>query len=250
MTKFNPVKIIALGLITASLSACGTASRLKDIGKAPALSAIENPTASAGYRPVQMPMPTPRQAIFSDNSLWRTGSRSFFKDQRARQRGDILTVLVDVTDSAEVQNTTKRSRAASEDLGTVGSVGAKVLNVIGAGSVANPGSLVDMTSSNSTQGEGSINRRESLTTKVAAVVTQVLPNGNLVIEGRQEIRVNFEVRELIVAGIVRPADISARNTISSTKIAEARISYGGRGQISDVQQPRYGQQVLDVLLPF
>ena len=99
-------------------------------------------------------------------------------------------------------------------------------------------------------GKGSVNRQENLQTSVAAVVTQMLPNGNLVVEGKQEIRVNFEIRELIVAGIVRPEDIQSDNTINSSKIAQARIAYGGRGQITDVQQPRYGQQVMDVLLPF
>ena len=113
-----------------------------------------------------------------------------------------------------------------------------------------PGRLLTVDSTAASDGKGSVQRQEALQTSVAAVVTQVLPNGNLVVEGKQEIRVNYEVRELIVAGIVRPEDIQSDNTIDSSKIAQARIAYGGRGQISDVQQPRYGQQVLDVLLPF
>ena len=113
-----------------------------------------------------------------------------------------------------------------------------------------PSKALSIDSASSAVGNGEVDREEEITSTIAAVVTQVLPNGNLVIEGRQEMRVNFEIRELIVAGIIRPEDISNENTIPHTQIAEARISYGGRGQLSDVQQPRYGQQVLDILLPF
>jgi flagellar L-ring protein precursor FlgH len=219
--------------------------RLRSIGETPALSAIENPTTQAGYKPVQMPMPAPQVASYNPNSLWRNGSRAFFKDQRAHQIGDILTVKVRVTDRAEIENATRRTRSAREDSGIDDFLGKDQL--IG---VPVPGRLLSADSNASTTGQGSVNRSEELRTNVAAVVTQVLPNGNLVVEGRQEMRVNFEVRELIVAGIVRPEDIESDNTIESTKIAQARIAYGGRGQITDVQQPRYGQQVLDVLLPF
>ena len=113
-----------------------------------------------------------------------------------------------------------------------------------------PTRILTADSNSSGDGKGSINRSEALQTNVAAVVTQVLPNGNLVVEGKQEIRVNFEIRELIVAGIVRPEDIQSDNTIDSTKIAQARIAYGGRGQITDVQQDPYGQQLMQILLPF
>jgi flagellar L-ring protein precursor FlgH len=118
------------------------------------------------------------------------------------------------------------------------------------GSTALPGRLITADSTATSDGKGTIQRQESLTTNIAAVVTQILPNGNMVVEGKQEIRVNFEKRQLIVAGIVRPEDIQSDNTIDSSKIAEARIAYGGQGQITNIQQPPYGQQVMDVLLPF
>lgn len=236
-----------LALVTA-LGGCSSIERLSAIGEKPALSAIENPTAQPGYKPVQMPMPTPQAASYSPNSLWRNGSRAFFKDQRARQVGDILTVSVNITDKATFDNETKRSRTNKEDSGITDFAGAKLLS--GSAALVMPGKILTADSTAQSDGKGSVNRQEALQTNVAAVVTQILPNGNLVVEGRQEIRVNFEVRELIVAGIVRPEDIQSDNTIDSTKIAQARIAYGGRGQITDVQQPRYGQQVLDVLLPF
>lgn len=244
----GPLAVIAALALASLAGGCAAVDRIASIGQPPVLNAISNPTAQPGYKPVQMPMPAPQPAIYNPNSLWRNGSRAFFKDQRAHQVGDILTVAVNITDKAKYENETSRSRSGNENSG--------VSNFIGANTIANPakavlpGRILTADSSGASDGKGTIDRKEQLQTNVAAVVTQVLPNGNLVVEGRQEIRVNFEVRELIVGGIVRPEDIRSDNTIDSTKIAEARIAYGGRGQITDVQQPRYGQQLLDVVLPF
>lgn len=247
-TRFGKLLLCATTALT--LGACGAADRLKNLGAAPQLSAIQDPTAQPGYKPVRLPMPQPAPANFQGNSLWRQGSRAFFKDQRAHQVGDIVTVRVRITDKANIDNTTQRSRKNTENLGIKGLFGleTQVTKVLPEGT--NASGLVDMGSGTSSQGAGSVRRQEQLVTNVAAVVTQLLPNGNLVIEGKQEIRVNFEVREMIVAGVIRPEDIEADNMIDSQKIAEARIAYGGRGQITDVQQPRYGQQAMDILLPF
>nr|WP_320141575.1 flagellar basal body L-ring protein FlgH [uncultured Cohaesibacter sp.] len=242
--------ILTVCLMASALSACGAGERLKNIGKAPALAAIDNPTTQKGYKPVQMPMPTVEPAAYSPNSLWQTGSRKFFKDQRANKVGDILTVEVSITDSAKIDNKTSRSRSGSDNVGLTGSVGSVLGSALSGINEIDATNLANASSTSSSEGAGAIDRSEAITTSVAAVVLQVLPNGNLVIEGRQEIRVNFEVREILVAGIVRPEDIASDNTIESEKIAEARIAYGGRGQLSDVQQPRYGQQVMDVILPF
>ncbi len=249
VTRFSPTPVVLLVASLATLlGGCSAMDRLKNIGEQPKLSSIENPTAQPGYKPVQMPMPTPQPAVYNPNSLWRNGSRAFFKDQRAMQVGDLMTVKVKISDNATIANETQRSRASKEDSGLTDFAGSKLLS--GKAAQVLPGRILTADSTSSTDNKGSVNRQEALLTNVAAVVTQVLPNGNLVVEGKQEIRVNFEIRELIVAGIVRPEDIESDNTIDSTKIAQARIAYGGRGQITDVQQPRYGQQVLDVLLPF
>src|SRR5438045_4223835 len=238
----------ALLAVAAGISGCSSIDRLSQIGEKPKLTEIENPTTQPGYKPVLMPMPKPEQASYNANSLWRNGSRAFFRDQRAARVGDIMTVTVNITDKAKIANQTQRSRTNKEDSGITDFIGSKTLGA--QAKKVLPGRILTADSTASSDGKGSVARQEALQTNVAAVVTQVLPNGNLVVEGKQEIRVNFEIRELIVAGIVRPEDIQSDNTIDSTKIAEARIAYGGRGQITDVQQPRYGQQVLDVLLPF
>ena len=246
VSKLSRHAVLA-ALAASLLSGCAALDRIKDIGQQPSLSSVDNPTSRPGYKPVQMPMPAAQPASYNPNSLWRNGSRAFFKDQRAHQIGDILTVKVNITDKAIIDNETKRSRDAKDDSGVDNFFGKQKLPIM---NTPVPTRIFTSDSTTSTDGKGSVNRSEALTTNVAGVVTQVLPNGNLVIEGKQEIRVNFEIRELIVAGIVRPEDIESDNTIDSTKIAQARIAYGGRGQITDMQQNRYGEQLFDVLLPF
>jgi flagellar L-ring protein precursor FlgH len=217
-------------------------------GQQPPLSPMTDPTTKPGYKPVQMPMPTPQPASYNPNSLWRNGSRAFFKDQRAHQIGDILTVKVNINDTAEFQDQTQVSRSTTED--------SAITNFLGANTIVNPskavlpGALLTANGNTQMNGTGTINRQDQLLTNVAAVVTQVLPNGNLVIEGKQEIRLNSEMRELLVAGIARPEDIDSDNTITLPKIAEARVAYGGKGTLSNIQQPPWGQQVTNVLLPF
>src|ERR1700753_225904 len=227
---------------------CSSIDRLSQIGGKPKAASMDDPTAAPADKPVQMPMPKPEAVSYNANSLWRNGSRSFFKDQRAHQIGDLLPVTVTITDQANFANETQRSRTATEDSGITNFLGSALLS--GNAAKVLPGRILTADGTSASDGKGSIQRNETLQTNVAAVVTQLLPNGNMVFEGRQEIRVNMEMRELIVAGIVRPEDIQSDNTIDSSKIAQARIAYGGHGQITDGQQARYGQQVMDVLLPF
>jgi len=183
-------------------------------------------------------------------SLWTAGRRSLLGDRRAMARGDILTVVIAIDEEASISNETSRRRNGSENLQISQLFGLPQRIDENLPGDASLGDAVSLNSDSSSGGDGSVRRQEELTLRVAATVTQVLPNGILRIQGTQEVRVNFELRELLVSGFVRPEDISRQNEITYDKIASARISYGGRGQITDVQQPRYGQQVLDMILPF
>ncbi|MBL4721283.1 MAG: flagellar basal body L-ring protein FlgH [Alphaproteobacteria bacterium] len=250
VAKKTGLLFISMIITAALLSGCNALNRLSDVGKPPNLASIENPVTRPDYRPVTMPMPAPVKPHKSPNSLWRTGSRAFFKDLRASQIGDIVTVIINVDDQAEIENETTRTRTTSEDASVPSLLGYQAaLNAVLPEAVA-AASLLDIDSSTSNTGTGSIERDETIELQVAAVVTQILPNGNLVLHGRQEIRVNFEVREIQVVGVIRPEDITNQNNITHEKIAELRVSYGGRGHISDFQQPRYGTQIIDIIFPF
>lgn len=247
MTLRNLFSVLFIAL---SLGACSSFDRLKSIGEAPALAPTELPVQMMAAREVALPMPDRELSPRNANSLWRPGARAFFKDQRARRAGDIVTIVIDIDDSARLDNRTERSRANGEsaELPAFGGLEQKLADILPDG--ANPSQLVDLSSDSTSRGEGSVDRREDVELTIAAIVTQVLPNGNLVVAGKQEVRVNYELRELTVTGIIRPEDISNANRINHTQIAEARISYGGRGQLTDVQQARYGQQLYDILFPF
>jgi flagellar L-ring protein precursor FlgH len=264
-TLWHP--LLALVLL-ATTAACGsTLERLGNVGQAPRLSNIEDLAAPSregslaqqmnddlrgaqGVQGLQGASFAGPSAGVQQTSLFRTGSKAFFRDQRASRIGDILTVRINISDRAQVGNTTTRTRANSEQAGLPNFLGLESQLSRVLPNAVNPSNLINGTSQSSSTGNGQVQRSEVVDLTVAAIVTGVLPNGNLVVRGRQEVRVNFEVRELIIAGVVRPEDITRDNTVQHTQIAEARISYGGRGQLTDVQQARIGQQVYDALFPF
>jgi flagellar L-ring protein precursor FlgH len=183
-------------------------------------------------------------------SLWRQGSKTFFRDQRARGVGDLLTVAVNLQEQAEFANQTNLSRSTAN--------GMTIPNLAGVGTLIgrlvpglkNVDPTIATTGNDSTQGQGDIKRSENIIVNVAATVVQVLPNKNMEISGSQEIRLNNELRQLQIRGMVRPEDIRSDNTIASEKIAEARIAYGGRGVSSDLQRPTWGQDVIKRIAPF
>jgi flagellar L-ring protein precursor FlgH len=186
----------------------------------------------------------------SPNSLWRSGARTFFHDQRARQVGDILTVDITIADNAAVSNETNRTRASSATAGAPHLFGlestlGKILPSSSSGA-----NLIGLSGTDASDGKGVITRSENINLTVAAVVTAVLPNGNMVIQGRQEVTTNNEMRELTISGIVRPEDISSSNKINHTQIAEARIVYGGKGDISRIQKAPAAQALVEAYSPF
>ena len=234
---------------TLALGACSTAI---EAVRGPELAPIGYPAALVPTSQAYLPTPEQQQAdrAASANSLWRTGARTFFGDQRARRIGDIVTVNIDIDDRAQTQNSTNRSRSNDMNAGVSNFFGLE--NALGQAFPGgfDPEKLIGLGGEVNASGSGSVNRAERVNLTIAAVVTGVMANGNLVIQGRQEVRTNREVRELTVAGIVRPEDISSGNTIAHTQIAEARISYGGRGDISRVQATPAAQSLVERFSPF
>lgn len=249
--RITNTALLLTGTILALSGCASTLDKLEQVGKPPPLTKVVNPTVQPDYEPLSWPLPenapAPKQYA---NSLWQPGSRAFFRDQRAARVGDILKVNIRIQDRAELDNETDRDRTGTDSIQapTVFGLENKIFKALPG--VANPANLASITTNGTHRGTGAIRREETIETQVAALITQVLPNGNFAIHGSQEIRVNNEIREVSVRGVVRPQDINSANIIDSSQIAQARIVYGGRGQISDVQQPRWGSQVIEVISPF
>lgn len=240
-----------LALLTSALSlALFGCARLDHVGRAPTFSETQESPEHYAMLDPGIPVAAPSGVTTEQASLWEGGRASLFGDRRAASRGDILTVVIEIDDKAEISNSSSRSRNSDESLSVPQLLGIPQRTEEQFPVDFSLSDAVRLDSSSSSGGDGSVRRKEKLTLRVAATIVNLLPNGVLEIEGSQEVRVNFELRELLVTGFVRPEDISRQNEITYDKIASARISYGGRGQITDMQQPRLGQQVLDVILPF
>lgn len=233
------------------LTGCYTLNRLEDVGDRPAITPIKDPTKLPSYHPVTMPMPQPQEHVHRVNSLWQTGAQGFFKDQRAKRVGDILTVNVNITgDSAEFTSESDRNRETTENFSVDNFMGYEKSFAEVLPEAVIPAKLLGLSNKPTYKGAGKTKRSEKMNFKMAVTIVQILPNGNYVISGHQETRVNFENREISLVGIVRPSDITSANTVSYEKIAEARITYGGRGNIMDYQQPGYGAQIITQISPY
>jgi flagellar L-ring protein precursor FlgH len=249
MNKF----IIIIIAITSLTSCSDTIDKIKRVGKSPAFADLELPSSEEDedelerYQEREVEQ---RAHQRKTNSLWQPGATKFFHDSRAWRIGDIIKVVVVINDQASLNNSTQQNRTGSDNMGIPSLFGKSKAITSTLGPTAVASSLLSTNSARANKGSGTITRQEAINTQIAAVVSKVLPNGNLIIQGHQEIKVNHELREIKIAGIIRPKDIASDNSIQTNQIAEARISYGGRGVVSDVQQPKVGSQIIDIISPF
>jgi flagellar L-ring protein precursor FlgH len=234
------MRAVLLMLVAITLSAC---VHPREIGREPDLSPVGAQLSSEQM--MAKPVMYPRRPAFNKYSTWNDRAANLFTANRAVSRGDILTVKIAINDSAKVDNQTDRSRTSTKSLGLGGSFSSGSAGAAGDFNVSG-----DIDSGTDFAGSGGTQRAETIDLSIAVVVVEELANGNLLVQGSQEVRVNAELRILTLSGIVRPSDIGPENTVPYDRIAEARISYGGKGRISEVQQPPYGQQALDLYLPF
>ncbi|MDE3016447.1 MAG: flagellar basal body L-ring protein FlgH [Pseudomonadota bacterium] len=246
---------LAATLLISTLLTAGCSSildKLNHINEPPPQTAIIDPQQKPDYKPLNWPLPQnpPPQKQYA-NSLWQPGARAFFRDGRASRVGDILKVNININDNLQFNNQTegKRTTIDQANAPSLLGLGSKIVHFLPE-TQANPASLLNTNGTLDTKGTGTIQRQDIVVTHIAVMVTQMLPDGNMVIDGSQEVTMNQDVRVVSVKGVIRPQDIKSDNTIDSTQIAEARIVYSGRGQLNDMQKPRWGGQIIDAVSPF
>jgi len=236
------------------LSGCSNMlGKLDNIGQPPPMTKVVDPQEKADYKPLNWPMPeTPPPPKQYANSLWQPGSRAFFRDGRAARVGDILKVTVKINDKLQFNNQTegKRTTVDTANAPALLGLGNRIVHFLPGVQKGTPSDLLSVNGNLDTKGTGTISRQDVITTQIAVLVTQLLPDGNMVIEGKQEVTMNYDVREVSVKGVIRPQDITPENTIDSSQIAEARITYTGHGQLNDMQEPRWGGQIINAVSPF
>ncbi|AQX18613.1 flagellar L-ring protein precursor FlgH [Bartonella sp. A1379B] len=235
--KYSSFLYLIIGLTTMSIILASCSYNVKDFNSAPNFSPVRADLGYASSHAASIYPPAPSESRYS---LYRSSASSFYRDPRAMKPGDVLTVQIFINDRASLNNKSDLKRDSNSKY-TIGA-GYSFMDKL-AGSIEGG-------SSSQSKGDTKVERQENIRLSIAAIVTDVLPNGNLVINGSQEVRVNNELRILNIVGLVRPRDISGNNMIDYDKIAEARISYGGRGRMSEIQQPPYGQQLLNQIAPF
>lgn len=253
-TRLRYAILCSCSLVPSALGLTGCSDffdRLEGIGKPPVLSQVKDPTAQPDYKAMTWPLPENPTPVAQANSLWQPGARAFYRDGRAARVGDLLRVKINITDQAEFDNNTTSTRVTAENVAAPSLFGLeKKLTTLPLPAVPNAANLASVTGNSNHQGNVTAKRKETVQTEVAAMIVQVLPNGNFVISGKQEFLMNYDIREVSIKGVVRPQDIDSTNTIDSTQVAEARITYGGHGQNMDIQQSRWGSQALEAISPF
>ncbi len=189
----------------------------------------------------------------ANGSLWvENGGRSLgemFVNAKARRIGDIVTIRIVESSSASNKASTDTDRASSLDVG-LSSFFKLEDEFPSTQAFFNPFSPAQASYESEFEGTGSTVRSGALEAYISARIVQILPNGNFVIEGNREVRVNNENQIITLTGVVRPRDISGENVVQSTYIADARISYSGSGIVNDQQRPGWLVRILDNIWPF
>lgn len=242
---------LLLTTLVVTLSGCNLAERLSQVGEPPEMSQIQNPALVSDYRPVTMPMPAPEAPSQNSNSLWQTGSRAFFKDQRASRVGDILTVTAKIQHQSKLDTKVEAEREVKQTVGSLAHLfgyESKLHKIFPR--AVDKNALINYNFKPEMKTKGTTQYDSVLDFKMAASIIEVLPNGNLVIQGRQEVRDRGELAVINLKGIVRREDISSSNTIDYTKIAEARISRTTEGNVSDLNSTPWGVETINKLSPF